>query len=497
MCRCARHPDLCPAASRRGPCPWTLAVLALATLILTACAQFPRRPAPLPEALDECMSLFVQADQVIDQADARDHGPARIYGFPYLRVNRFLASFRETAASAAQQRDWIERMASLDAEARALELQNAGQPVAGLTGRPLHNRLDDCRSRLVNHLLGDPVRVDRLRQAAVVPDDYVTSWRVLGLYPIASAFVSDRIRRGHQEMEDIFATPLDQLPVAGRLIRWRETPPAPIPGPVRQHDPAFRYDALGIPQLSAQTVQQLFRRHAPTWEIDVVDDNDLIGTPVWQYSAAIDTEHPTEYRRLSYTRFGSRVLLQLNYVIWFKARPGQDIYAGRIDGLTWRVTLGPDGQPWLYDSIHNCGCYHTFFPVAPLRLRPDLSEESGEPPLVPQQAPSGPLVVRLDHGRHFINRVYSDAGHRTYRPLAVAAYDRLRSLPTANGHHSFFGPYGLVPGSERPERFILWPMGVRSAGAMRQWGHHAVAFIGRRHFDDPRLVQSLFERESP
>lgn len=51
----------------------------------------------------------------------------------------------------------------------------------------------------------------------------------------------------------------------------------------------------------------------------------------------------------------------------------------------------------------------------------------------------------------------------------------------------------LVLSCARPERFLLWPMGVRSPGAMRQWGRHAVAFVGRRHFDDAHLLDSLFE----
>jgi hypothetical protein len=38
-------------------------------------------------------------------------------------------------------------------------------------------------------------------------------------------------------------------------------------------------------------------------------------------------------------------------------------------------------------------------------------------------------------------------------------------------------------------------MGIRSPGAMRQWGRHAVAFVGRRHFDDPRLIEALFEQQ--
>jgi len=38
----------------------------------------------------------------------------------------------------------------------------------------------------------------------------------------------------------------------------------------------------------------------------------------------------------------------------------------------------------------------------------------------------------------------------------------------------------------------LWPLGIPSAGAMRQWGHHATAFVGRRHFDEPFLIERYF-----
>jgi hypothetical protein len=36
-------------------------------------------------------------------------------------------------------------------------------------------------------------------------------------------------------------------------------------------------------------------------------------------------------------------------------------------------------------------------------------------------------------------------------------------------------------------------MGIVDSGAMRQWGTHATAFIGRRHFDDARLIERRFE----
>jgi hypothetical protein len=70
----------------------------------------------------------------------------------------------------------------------------------------------------------------------------------------------------------------------------------------------------------------------------------------------------------------------------------------------------------------------------------------------------------------------------------------LRSLSWQGGSRSLFRENSLVPGSKRLERFLLWPTGVLSPGAMRQWGRHAVAFVGKRHFDDPRLVERIFRR---
>jgi hypothetical protein len=32
---------------------------------------------------------------------------------------------------------------------------------------------------------------------------------------------------------------------------------------------------------------------------------------------------------------------------------------------------------------------------------------------------------------------------------------------------------------------------------MRQWGRHATAFVGRRHFDEPFLIERYFTRASP
>ena len=71
--------------------------------------------------------------------------------------------------------------------------------------------------------------------------------------------------------------------------------------------------------------------------------------------------------------------------------------------------------------------------------------------------------------------------------------NELRSLPQASESASAFGPDGLIAGTERSERFFFWPMGIASAGAMRQWGRQPTAFVGRRHFDDADLLEKRFE----
>ena len=79
---------------------------------------------------------------------------------------------------------------------------------------------------------------------------------------------------------------------------------------------------------------------------------------------------------------------------------------------------------------------------------------------------------------------------------AIQPYSELRSLQRPDGlRASAFGPDGLVPGTERAERFVFWPTGIDSAGAMRQWGRQATAFVGRRHFDDADLLEKRFRLE--
>jgi len=292
------------------------------------------------------------------------------------------------------------------------------------------------------------------------------------------------------------------LPVAGRLRRYG--PPGPVAAaPVVAGLPR---DPLGVPLLDRAQEQRLLAAFAPVLEVDTAGPYDRIGRPYWatRDRIEVDTAHPTVYRRLSHARLDGQVLVQLNYLFWFPERPRKgalDLLGGHLDGFIWRVTLGPDGRPWVYDAIHPCGCYHLFFPTvrADIRMPPASFEEGAFIPQVASALPPGRrMLLRLSSGAHQVLRLSTTGPAADWTPYVRAWMADLRSLPwPGGGYRSLYRPDGLVAGSERRERFLLWPMGIASPGAMRQWGHHATAFIGRRHFDDPDLLRGYFRWAGP
>ena len=104
------------------------------------------------------------------------------------------------------------------------------------------------------------------------------------------------------------------------------------------------------------------------------------------------------------------------------------------------------------------------------------------------------MTVFIESGTHYVRAVRAGeppvAEPIRYR---VARDDALRTLAHPDGGtRSLYGPDGLVAGTERAEVVLFWPLGIRAPGAMRQWGRHATAFVGRRHFDEAFLLDRYF-----
>jgi hypothetical protein len=503
-----------------------------------------------------CARLLREADRAIDAAGVRDALAARVPGFPYLRVDRITAALAPAPAPDAGVPfvAWSHLLAQLDAQARRFESANAptdSTPFAAVDAcRLVLARADDTADDTV--ALRAALRaaatvpddysaalravglypLTRLAFAAGVADWQVQTKAVFAM-PLPQLPQQGRLVR-------YAPTPLP-IPVVPRVAQ------APHLGlPVRSEASLRSLIARHAPLVDVDTASSADRIGALRWKAgaDTAADpaadsaaGSVAGSSAnWMANAtgnttaaapiadappdkslriAVDPTDPVAYVRLTHTLVAGKPLLQIVYTLWFGARPPASAFdplAGALDGLIWRVTLDAQGEALVYDSIHPCGCYHLFFATSRVQARPAPRRGAdGQPEgrydeslFLPQVAPvdataRSRVLLRVAAGTHYLQRVLivpQDAALPDARPLAYGLRDddELRSLPLpgGGGRRSAFGPDGLIAGSERSERYYFWPMGIDSAGQMRQWGRHATAFVGRRHFDDPTLVDRYF-----
>jgi hypothetical protein len=482
-------------------------IFSFCAYILVGCAIMPEisRSTHVGDSgpVGSCASFFALLDQRTEEAEALDPGAFRVRGYPYLRVNRFLASFRNEVEDRASFAAWLDQMQALDQSARRHEIANLVMDHKDTLSS--ENQRDELFSKVVacGKLLRsvdfeEEEQREELPRRVAVPDEYISLRRVFGLYPLISLFVAHGVTNWHLQAHRSF-TP--GPPVDWQAIRYVPKESGNVLT-VRQIVSQTERDALGIPQYSPKAREALFRTYAPVWQVETEGDFDQMGSPFWTYEGvlAVDNQQPLTYTLLSFTRFNSEILTQLNYIIWFPSRPkgsALDLYGGLLDGVNYRVTLDKNGEPLLYESMHNCGCYYKSFPTKRLKVLEKISY--AETPLILEAPDSNPstdfMTVAMESRTHYVQHLYPLP--REIPPESIVYslvdYGQVLSLPfPRGGAKSMFSEDSIAPGSARLERWILWPTGVLSPGAMRQWGRHAVAFIGKRHFDDPYFMERMF-----
>jgi hypothetical protein len=491
---------------RRRSMVYLVSILWLSALLLNGCATSPARPTQISDGgpAGNCADFFASLDQQVAKAGMMDAGVFRVKDYPYLRANRFLASFREEAMDRQAFSAWVDRMQVLDQEARSYEIANL--PALDTPDQPSANSRDELNRNVVtcgNLLKAEDFQSANPREVALrtqvsAPDEYSLLRRTLGFYPLFRLFVSMGVDSWHAETKESFST---QPPSGWSTIRYVPEKFGGLPSS-RQMVANPRRDALGIPVYAPEDLLALFRIYAPVWEIQTPYDHDRIGAPFWNSEGrlGVNTENPLTFTLLSFTRFEKEILTQLNYIIWFPSRPkahSLDIYGGLLDGIDYRVTLDKHGEPLLYEIIHNCGCFYMAFPTKRLHVREHI--DYAEPPLILQTPEVNPLsefmTVSMKSRTHAVQHFYplpreTQSESATY---TLTDYGQLRSLPChTDGRSSMFDQDGVGIGTQRLERFILWPTGVLSPGSMRQSGRQAVAFVGTRHFDDPFFMDKIF-----
>lgn len=480
-------------------------------IFLPGCASFVAKPQPLSfEKPEQCREFLTRLDDVIREFGVRDASSIPICGFPYLRANRFLAELKKSLKDEEQKAEWIRWMEQTDLLAREKEINNLpDKAIFSLEfadeKRPdrewLYAQVKSCSSKLLKHDQAQSDFYTTLYSLVHVRGEYSCFLRTVGLYPIVAIPVALLTESSRKKIRKRFGTDLKDLPVDGNLRSF-------VPGEeeflseseIQEIIEKSKRNPLGVPLPGSDEEKRLVRSLAPVFVQDVAASYDRLGRIVWKGDRVdIDPEKPTVYYYTSHAFLKGKPILQINYVIWYSERAGKrspSIELGHLDGLTARVSLDAQGKVFMVDVVNDCGCYHFFAPerervnrILPRCLRFDA--------FVGQWLPSIPygerLGIRINSGWHQVQRLISVKDLSDTIPYTLIPYDVLEALPHEDGRReSIFDSKGIVKGSERVERIILFSMGVPSVGSMRQRGHHAIELIGKDHFDNPYLFDKNF-----
>ena len=480
-------------------------------IFLPGCAPFLAKPTPLSfEKPEQCREILKRLDEVVKESGVRDASSVSICGFPYLRTNRFLAELKKNLKDEEQKAEWVRWMQQLDLLAREKEISNLPDKAIfslDFAGgkKPdrewLYAQVKSCSSKLLTHDQAQSDFYSTLYPLVHIRSEYSCLLRTVGLYPIVAIPVALLTDRSREKIRKRFNADLKDLPVDGQLKAFEPGKGEVLSEPeVREIIEKSKRNPLGVPLPDSGQLEKLVRFFAPVFVQDVAASYDCLGRIAWKDDRVdIDPEKPTVYYYTSHAFLKGEPILQINYVIWYSERAGErspSIELGHLDGLTARVSLDAQGKVFMVDVVNDCGCYHFF---APKRERVDriLSRPLRFDAFVGQWLPVIPsgerLGIRINSGWHQVQRLISVRDFSEGVPYALVPYSILEALPHENGPtESIFNSKGIVKGSERVERFILFSMGIPTVGSMRQRGHHAIELIGKDHFDNPNLFDQNF-----
>ncbi|WP_407332589.1 hypothetical protein [Enterovibrio sp. 27052020O] len=472
----------------------SLSVFLFLLLSLSGCVSSPQ-PSMIDEGSAHCEQTLQRFYQEID--DTRDYLlPYHLDPqFPHLAFDRISASFANQLNTDASRAEWLSYVSELGQQqlTMAMVLSPHIQPKQ-------HAALTQCQQALTNDSADNDDFWQTIRDnPPMLPTAYQHWKRVLGAYPIARMVAEPRIKQEQDHIRSAFGRHL------AHPYSYGEHPQASSPRLTQQQrsrlvQSAGQSSSLGWPVLNDRQAEQLLNHYSPVVTVETLTQDDLVGalglddanTPF------VNTQVPMIYRGISYTRFDGDILPQLNYVLWFPARTAKgafDPYAGPLDAINLRLTLDTDGSPLIFDSIHQCGCFHMVYALKPTLQFKQSDDERPIENHLPQPSSSSRLHVSLTGGEHMVNQVsFTDNIPATIR-LEASPLATLMTLKTKTGSMmSPFNRHGVITESARGEEWFLWPFGVRSPGAMRQQGQHAIAFVGERHFDEAFLFDGLLER---
>jgi len=473
----------------------------LVLLLLTACSyrqHYPYTKTNLSPTYQSCLKTYRTFQRQTHKTNTQDTQYHQLKHYPQYRSNRHLASYANELTTEQQHQDWLHQLSTLANQKNQTEWQKlTSQTTTTITPEQLKH----CNQQMLKEDLKKPTRLKHIKKQAQIKDNYRELHKILGLYPITTLFLKQGIKTLHEESKTTFNQPQK---ITTQYIPQQTNLTTLTPKQTQQiMHKAYQTNTLGIPTLTKTDLQKLYTQHTPIIQTTSQNHYDEIGELTWDNNneLTVNTKKPTIYQHTTYTRFEGNTLLQLNYLHWYPERPPEhwlDIYSGKLDGVIWRVTLDTTGQPLLYDSMHMCGCYHKYY-NDPKKLK-TKEKLPPEPPLIHNLTNQKPTnqqrpTITISTKHHYITSVtFSPPPHKNQQTYQTQPTQTLNKLPTQTTQlKSIYKKNNLIPKTQRKERWLYWPSGVKSAGQMRQWNHHAMTFIGEQHFDTPHLLETTFK----
>ncbi|MGF1871270.1 hypothetical protein [Photobacterium indicum] len=468
-------------------------VLLFTCFAILSCSSTPRPAINYSATQQSCVHKLIQFKQTVKTQGVQDAQLFWTPDYPSLAFDRFSVALIPQLTSAQSKTQWLNHVAQQAEIQRGIEYNNL------LNKQAINIESQErCAKQLTTTLATNDQFWSQLQQyPPIITSNYQNWQRIIGIYPVSRLFAIPSIYTEKKRILSGFIEAVDNDTIAYAMSDKPRLTQQEIQSWFAQT--TARAD-LHWPLLTEDQLTQLLAFYAPEFIVESasLDDKPGLVTYVSDDQAAVNTNEPIVYIDHSFTLFHGRTLLQLNYSLWFANRTAKssfDPYAGKFDGVLFRLTLDEQGKPYILDSIHHCGCYHMVFALnEELQFAPTNAKiESPTSLHIYRQRSADTLKISLSSGEHMIKDVHWADKDVFARRLTPLNYQTLRSLPTPNGQNkSLFDQNGMLLISERLERFYLWPFGVASPGTTRQIGQHAVTFIGERHFDDANIFDTLF-----
>lgn len=465
-------------------------VLMLSALFVTAGCSYNKLPTlPDNDRTDSCVAALTALQQLSIRHTGIQQGEV-IPGAPWLRSNRLVDYFaHQNELSDPQLSDLLDYMSHL--ASTSLKLENQLLPASQRQQWQQHfhvadpgSYIDGCSEEQIQQQLLAPDNTRQWLHSLPTDNDYQPLARIAGLYPLTSLLFKQGVIREHQWLQ--------QQPVALQNSAWQTYTPH-ITQTSAPDLNAATHNSLGIATLPPATEQALFDYHAPLWRLPDNQPVNRPGHPYWDETGLQVDQSPVSFTYRSHGIYHDQTTLQLNYLIWFPERLPEghfDLVAGKHDAVLFRVHLTQSGEILAYDSIHLCGCWYSL--ILPVGQSYTVNNELYREPTFVLHTDKGRQLVSLTSNSHLLiasqKSIQLPPGAKQYQ---LEPFANLLQLATDDARRSVFNREGFVAGSERPERWLFWPMGISNPGALRRPGDHAIRFIGTLHFDDPLILEKL------